>query len=128
MATKENVLYQANPSMWRAYPLSFCVWSALCLVGVGIPVMLIWWLRSKCTTLTITETKVILRHGILSKNLNEVRHEHIRNVQLRQGLLQRLYGVGWIGIATAGHAGVEIEVAGIPNPELVKSLIDARVR
>lgn len=122
----EKILYQANPAMFRASPLRFTLWGVLCFVGVGIPVMVIWWLRSKCTTLTVTDRKVILRKGILSKNLNEVRHEHVRNVQMRQGLLQRLFDVGWIGVSTAGQGGLEIEVDGIPSPGTVKSLIDQR--
>jgi uncharacterized membrane protein YdbT with pleckstrin-like domain len=125
--SQDAVLYRANPSMVRSAPLRFAIVIALCFVGVGIPILIVWWLRCKCTTLTVTESRVILRKGILSKSLNEVRHSHIRNVQLRQDFLQRILGVGWIGIASAGHAGVEIEVSGIPSPGKVKAIIDARV-
>lgn len=125
--TKEKILYQANPAMFRNSPIRFLLYSSLCVVLIGIPIMMIWWLRCKCTTFTITELKVILRQGILSKELNEVRHEHIRNVQLRQGLFQRLMGVGWIGISSSGQAGVEIAVDGIPSPNYAKELIDARI-
>lgn len=121
---EEQILYQANPAMFRSSPLRFTVWGVLCFIGIGIPVLAIWWLRCKCTQLTVTNQKVILRKGILSKNLNEVRHEHVRNVQMKQGLLQRIFDVGWIGISTAGQAGVEIEIDGIPSPARVKSLID----
>jgi hypothetical protein len=32
--------------------------------------------------------------------------------------------VGWIGISSAGQAGLEIEVNGIVDPERVKQIID----
>jgi uncharacterized membrane protein YdbT with pleckstrin-like domain len=124
----ETILYQSSPSMFRSEPLRFILYCLLCLVGIGILILLVWWLRCKSTQLTVTDSKVILRTGILSKNLNEVRIEHIRNVQLRQGFFQRMMGVGWIGISTSGQDEVEIQVAGLPDPSRVKAIIDERLR
>lgn len=124
----ETVLYSASPSMFRCSPVRFIVYGLLCFAIIGIPIMLFWWLRCKCTQLTITDIRVSLRNGILSKRLNEVRVEHIRNVQLRQGVLQRMLGVGWIGVSSSGQSGLEIEVDGIPAPAKVKSIIDQLLR
>ena len=99
---------------------------ALCLVIIGIPLVLIWWLQCKYTRLTITTSRVVPRQGILSKSLNEVRHEHIRNVQLRQSFLKRVFNVGSLGVSTAGQSGVEIAVDGIPDPAGAKALLDER--
>ena len=125
MATN-TVLYQANPAMFRNDPLRFVLFLCLVPLLVGIPLLLIWYLVCKCTQLTVTQDKVSLRRGILSKRLNEVRLDHVRNVQLEQRFLQRLLGVGRIGISTSGQSGVEIEVNGIPSPAKVKSIIDRR--
>ncbi len=125
MKDVERVLFQASPSMFRNDPVRFMVFIILVpVVGIGLLCFLIWWLNCKCTTLTVTDRKVSLRKGILSKSLNEVRHNHIRNVQLKQRLFQRLFDVGWIGISSAGQGGVEIEVDGMPQPNKIKGLID----
>jgi uncharacterized membrane protein YdbT with pleckstrin-like domain len=87
-------------------------------------IQLIWWLRILSTTLTVTDKRTILRKGIMSKFTNEVLHENIRNIQVFQTFMQRLFKVGSIGISSAGQAGVEIEVQGIPNPYEVKTYID----
>ena len=51
-------------------------------------------------------------------------YRNVRNIQVRQSFLQRMFNVGWIGISSAGQSGVEIEVNGIPDPERVKEIID----
>lgn len=128
MNDKDKVLYQAHPSMFRDTPILFLIYCALVPFVVGILLLLRWWIETKCTHITITEKKVILRQGILSKKLNEIRIEHIRNVLLTQSLFQRIMNTGWIGISTSGQSGVELAIAGIPFPARAKQLIDERIR
>lgn len=111
--------------MFRNSPIGFILILILCFpFMIGIPIMLIWWLKCKGTVLTVTDEKSILRTGILSKHENEVYHSDIRNVQVKQNLFQRMFGVGYIGISSAGQGGMEIEVSGIPAPTKVKDLIN----
>ncbi len=120
----EKELYRAHPAMFRNHPVSFILTLILCLVGVGLIIFLVWWLKHLGTTLIITENRTILRKGILARNTNEVLHENIRNIQINQSFLQRIFNVGDIGIASAGQSDVEIQVKGIPGPREVKQLID----
>lgn len=122
-------LYTAHPSMYRNRPIAF----ALCILliplfGVGALLLLFWWLRVLGTTLTVTEDKVTLRRGLLSKATSEVWHIDVRNVQVAQGPLQRLLGVGAIAISSSGQSGMEIAVSGIPHPGRVKELIEQQRR
>jgi uncharacterized membrane protein YdbT with pleckstrin-like domain len=91
---------------------------------VGFVILFVWWLQCQATTLTVTQERTILRKGLLSKSTTEVWHEDVRNVQISQGLLQRLLGVGTVGISSAGQSGVEILAVGIPEPENVRRIID----
>ena len=124
----EKVLYESHPSMFRNHPVGFVMALLLCLVGVGLIIFLIWWIRCIGTTLTITEERTSLRRGVLSKSIVEVWHQDVRNVQLYQSFLQRVFKVGEIGVSSAGQSGVEIQVSGIPDPERVKQLIDQNRR
>jgi membrane protein YdbS with pleckstrin-like domain len=139
-----------SPSMWRNRPLLFGVFLLGLLMGlmyhaveqstsdvnatdpqnIGKIVMavfggllVLWWLRCKTTKLTITDDRVVLRHGLLAKHTNEVRAADVRNVQVSQGMLQRLFGVGTLAVSTAGTGGVEILVGGIPAPQRIKERI-----
>ena len=127
-ANEEVTLYDENPSMFRNRPVEFVFTVVLCVVLVGFIIFFMWWLRCKGTQLTITSERTRLRKGILSKSITEVWHQDVRNVQLNQTFFQRLLGVGSLGISSAGQAGLEISVSGIPNPEQVKDLIDQHRR
>ena len=123
-ANEEVTLYDENPSMFRNRPVEFIVTVVLCLIVVGFVIFFMWWLRCKGTQLTITSERTRLRKGILSKSITEVWHQDVRNVLLNQTFFQRLLGVGSLGISSAGQAGLEISVSGIPDLNRVKELID----
>jgi len=76
-------------------------------------------------TLTVTDKRTILRKGILSKYTNEVFHSSVRNIEINQSIMQRIFGVGDISVASSsGQPDLEIVVHGIPDPETVKQLIN----
>jgi uncharacterized membrane protein YdbT with pleckstrin-like domain len=123
--TDEQILYESHPAMFRSHPIAFILCLVLCAVGVGLVIFLFWALGCAATTLTVTDKRVILRKGLLSKYVNEVMNSDVRNIQVSQTFLQRLFGVGTIGISTAAQSGIEIEVVGIPHPDQVREIIDA---
>ena len=122
---EEPVLYEAHPSMFRNHPFYFvlCV-LLIAAFGVGLIMLLVWWINVLGTTLTVTNEQTTLRKGILAKNTNDVFHSNVRNIQVRQSFAQRIFNVGWIGISSAGQSGLEIAVGGIPDPDRVKEIID----
>ncbi len=119
----EEILYEAHPSMFRNHPIGFILCLILSLVGIGLIIFLFWWLDSKGTKLTVTSQRTTLRRGILAKNTNDVYHTDVRNVQVSQSMMQRVFGVATIGISSAGQSGLEIEVAGMRDPEQIKDII-----
>lgn len=126
--TEEITLYEEHPSMFRNRPVEFAINCLLCLIVIGFVFFFIWWLKCKGTTLTVTSDRVRLRKGILSKSITEVWHQDIRNVQLNQTFFQRIFGVGTLGISSAGQNEIEIAVSGMPDPDRVKALIDKHRR
>lgn len=124
------VIYEGKPSMWRNYP-AFCLLAiALTVVtmGIGVIAFIPLWLRSANTKLTITDEKISLRTGILSKRVSEVYHTDIRSINFIQSLEQRLFRTGTIEIGTAGTSGVEIKVSGLSNPEKIKQILEEQRR
>ncbi len=125
---EETVLYHSHPAMFKNRPWSFILCLILSLVGIGLIIFLIWWIKTKGTELTVTDERVSLRKGILSKFTNDVYLTDIRNVQIYQSFWQRIFGVGSVAISSAGNDGIEIEVKGIPDPEKIKAIIDTHRR
>ena len=125
MSDPEPILYEDHPAMFRNHP----IWFIICVVliaafGLGLILLAYWYVQTLGTTLTVTNDQTTLRKGILSKYTNDVFHENVRNIQVRQSFFQRMMGVGWIGISSAGQSEIEIAVNGIPNPHRVKEIID----
>ncbi|MEX0724777.1 MAG: PH domain-containing protein [Planctomycetaceae bacterium] len=125
----EKTLYESSPAMFRNRP----IWFAVCVLlivayGLGLVILLLWWIANKGTVLTVTDERTILRRGILAKSTTEVWHRDIRNVQLSQTFLQRIFNVGSIGLSSSGQGGIEIAVDGLPSPNKVKRLIDEQRR
>ena len=122
----ETILYKDHPAMFRNRPVLFLVCCALIPFGLGIVVLLVWWLRCLATSLEITESRVTLRKGLLSKATNDVLIADIRNVQVSQSFLQRIFGVGAVAVSTSGQGDMEIEVHGVPAPDRIKAILNDR--
>jgi len=136
-----QALYSASPKMFRNRPILFVAGLALaaalfsvppgslnrpaCILAAAAILLLyaIWFLRCRATRLTITADETTLRRGILAKSLNEVRNADIRNIRVAQTFTQRLFGVGTVGISTAGQSDLEITVAGMPSPNKIRALL-----
>jgi len=117
-------LIKTHPQMFRNNPVAFILFVILIPVGFGALVLLIWWLTTINTTLTVTTRRTILRRGILSKHTREVRHSDVRFLEVDQGLFQRIFGVGNISVSSAGQGTIEITAKGILNPNKIKQTID----
>lgn len=121
----ENELMRVRPAMFRNRPISFILSCVLILAfGLGLIILFFWYMATLATTLIITDKRTILQRGLFSKHTNEVMHEHIRNIDIRQNFVERMLSVGRIGISSAGQGDVEIDVRGIPDPYEIKDLID----
>ncbi|MHC5028895.1 MAG: PH domain-containing protein [Planctomycetota bacterium] len=85
----------------------------------------IWWLTTHWwIKLVITNKRTIRHEGIVTRHTTEVLHDHVRSVDIEQSFIQRLLGIGKIGISSAAQSDTEIQMTDIPDPYEVKALID----
>lgn len=82
---------------FRESPLSLVFWIKL-TVTVGL--YFFWW-RAK--SVAITDTHVVCRQGVLSKNERSIPISHILDVEVHTGLLGRIFGYGDLQIHTAAY-------------------------
>ena len=80
------------------------------------------WKRS-ALVLRVYEDRVSLEKGILSKNFTELFIKDIRTINIKQGIVQRIFRIGNVMIATAGTSGYEHFAYGLPDPRRIKDLI-----
>ena len=62
--------------------------------------------------------------GILARNITSIRVKDIRNINLGQGIVGRLLGIGTLEFSSAGGAGIEVAWWGILNPDEIKNKIE----
>lgn len=110
--------------MFRNKPFGFILALLLCAVGVGLIIMLVWYLKCRSTRLEINGDEIILERGLLSKDRTELNTASIRTVNISQSLLNSLFGVGTLSIFTAGDTP-EIQVSGMPRPDVFRELVKA---
>jgi len=120
----EETLLVVRPLMWRGEPAGFICCVALILAcGLGLVLLLIWWLWCQSTIYKITNLRVVEQTGILSRNTNEVRHVDVRNVKMNQGIFQRIYGTGSVAVSSAGQSDIELTMKNIENPKKIVDTI-----
>jgi uncharacterized membrane protein YdbT with pleckstrin-like domain len=118
-----TVIYEAHPAMFRAHPF----WFIGCVVlipafGIGILLLLYWYIKTRATTITITDNEIMYEKGILSKDRTSVSLRHVRAVQVTQEFINRILGVGTVQISTAGDEP-EFTVTDVPNPHEIREAI-----
>jgi len=117
------VIYEAHPAMFRAHPFWFILAVLLILAfGIGIIILLYWYIKTRATALTVTDQDLLYERGILSKDRTSVSLKHVRSVNIAQGFINRIFGVGTIQISTAGDEP-EFTIADMPDPYVIQETI-----
>ena len=112
--SEKDVVLEQRPERWRRHPV-------LTLSVVGLLFWPLWYLRSKTEKLTITESRVIYREGIISKNEIELSKDEIKQATVQQGMVDRIFNMGTLSITTGGDVA-EIAIRGFYNPDKIKEL------
>lgn len=138
----EAVIFEGRPS-WRSI-LGFYVLGLLAVAaafaigllaadaGIGaaaggavLLIVLVWgYLKRFATRYAITNRRLHIRRGILSRHIEETRLDRVQDVRVKQGLGQRLLGVGTVDFGTSAESGAGFRFEGIAHPDSVARQID----
>ncbi|NLB54475.1 MAG: PH domain-containing protein [Lentisphaerae bacterium] len=119
---QETVVWTGNPAyIGYFWELLFGVILSVVLIGIIIIVYVV--IHRNSLVFTLTNRRVISKSGIISRRVQEIRVCDIRNINVSQGIFERLFNVGNVGVASAGTAGVEVNLLGVKDPMRVRDLI-----
>ena len=94
-------------------------------VAVIFVLVLVWgFVRRLATTYTITNRRLTIEVGLLSREMHETRLERVQNVNSRQRLLERMLGVGTVDFDTAGGAAYDFRFRGVNDPRQIVRTVD----
>jgi len=133
----EKVIYQGHPS-WRAI-IGFYLKGALVGAAAGVVAGLIdstgfgvlifavilavtvlaGFIKRVATIYTITDRRLNIKVGIVSRRVQETRLQRVQNVNFGQGVYERLMQIGDVEFTTAGTDESNFVFAGVAQPEQV---------
>ncbi len=94
-------------------------WVIVAVVAVCAAVAITGLLRRRSTTYTITNQRLTIQMGLLSRELHETQLARVQNVTTRQSALERVLGVGTVEFDTAGEAGFDFAFSGVTDPRAI---------
>lgn len=139
----EQVIFQGHPS-WRAI-LGFYLKGILVAAVIGVIVKLLGegsgtvflvvlvvigvtvlagFVKRVATTYTITNRRLNIKRGIVSREIQETRLERVQNVNYRQSVYQRVMQIGDVDFDTASTDDSGFVFAGVAQPEQVVEQVD----
>jgi uncharacterized membrane protein YdbT with pleckstrin-like domain len=101
---------------WDAYLYGASVLLLLCVLLLG-------WLKRVDTLYMVTDRRIHIRQGIVSRRDHSTTHERIQNVNTNQGLLERMLGIGSVDFDTAGSDDYDFTFAGVRDPGALVKLV-----
>jgi uncharacterized membrane protein YdbT with pleckstrin-like domain len=144
----EQVLFQGHPS-WRAILAFYAkgllltlaaaliaalvtkiggdvdsgVVAAIAAIGVALT-LLAGFIKRVTTSYTITNRRLHIQRGIVSRQIQETRLERVQNVNYSQGFFQRILQVGDVDFDTAGGDDYNFVFFGVADPSEVTEQVD----
>jgi uncharacterized membrane protein YdbT with pleckstrin-like domain len=93
------------------------------LVVIGLTV-LIGFVKRVATTYTITDRRLNIKRGIVSREVQETRLERVQNVNYRQSVYQRIMQIGDVDFDTAATDDYNFVFVGVADPAEVVHRVD----
>jgi uncharacterized membrane protein YdbT with pleckstrin-like domain len=139
----EQVIFQGHPS-WRAI-LGFYLKGILIAAAAGLLAalisdddgtvflavfvvigltVLVGFVKRVATTYTITDRRLNIKRGIVSREVQETRLERVQNVNYRQSVYQRIMQIGDVDFDTAATDDYNFVFSGVADPEDVVHAVD----
>ncbi|HET8755596.1 MAG TPA: PH domain-containing protein [Solirubrobacteraceae bacterium] len=142
----EEVVFEGHPS-WRGL-LSFYIGGVIVAIVVGVivalvastvtgivvgvvllaAVLVVGFVKRMATTYLVSNQRLYIRRGILSKREQQTRIDRVQNVNTDQRLRDRILRVGTVDFDTAGTDDSEFRFVGIANPSSVVRAVDKAQR
>jgi uncharacterized membrane protein YdbT with pleckstrin-like domain len=86
--------------------------------------LLIGFIRRLATHYTITDRRLHIRTGILSRTEQHTTIDRVQDVETHQTLLERVLGIGTVNFNTAATEESEFRFEGVASPRTVVAAVD----
>lgn len=111
----EEVLYVGKAS-WKGF-MTPLIWGVILIpfFGIGLPILLWLWLKLKTEDHRITTRMIDQSSGVISKRHKTSDVWRIKDIQLNQGIWDRIYRTGRINIVSLDKSDPVLLLRGLPD-------------
>jgi membrane protein YdbS with pleckstrin-like domain len=81
--------------------------------------------RIKNTHYKVSNQRVLIESGVLSRSLEEIDMRSIDDIEFHQTLMERIFGIGKVFIVSTDKVAPRLALIGIPDPRGIRELIRA---
>jgi membrane protein YdbS with pleckstrin-like domain len=81
------------------------------------------WARIKNTHYRITNQRIVIQSGVLSRSLEEIDMRSIDDIEFQQTVIERLFGIGQVFVVSTDKVAPKLSLHGIPGPLKIRELI-----
>jgi uncharacterized membrane protein YdbT with pleckstrin-like domain len=121
----ETILHEAAISLWTQTPLILLGLILLPVFGIGLIFWGMAYVRYTSTELAVTTKRTVAKFGFISRHTMEMNLSKIETIQVRQGLLGRIFDFGSLIISGAGIP--QEPIPGISQPmEFRRAVLEAQ--
>ena len=79
--------------------------------------------RIKNTHYRVTNQRIVIESGVLSRSLEEIDMRSVDDIEFRQTFLERLFGIGQVFIVSTDKVAPKFNLHGIHDPKNIRELI-----
>jgi uncharacterized membrane protein YdbT with pleckstrin-like domain len=95
------------------------------VLAVGFALLVLGgFVKRMATVYTITNQRLRIKRGILSKRVQQTRIDRVQNVNTDQSVIQRMLRVGTVDFDTAGTDDSDFTFDGVSSPSRVVEAVD----
>lgn len=118
----EEQIWVGRPSQWvNIVPF------LLCVLIIPIPYAIWRWLEIRCTRYTLTTQRFRYTHGVLNRRHDDLELYRVKDVTVKEPLIQRVVGLGTVRLVTSDATTPEMRIPAIKEPLVVLEAIREQV-
>jgi uncharacterized membrane protein YdbT with pleckstrin-like domain len=98
------------------------------VLWTGRPRLPLSWLDALMIRYKLTNERLMITHGFISKRVEEIELYRVNDVALKQSVMERIFGLGDVRLETTDSTTPESQIHDVANPERVKDLVRQAAR
>jgi uncharacterized membrane protein YdbT with pleckstrin-like domain len=95
------------------------------LTLIEVVALLVAWMRLRSTMYTITNQRVLVEQGIVSKTVGEIDLRYVDDSSFTQTLVERILGIGTVTMISSDKTTPQFALRSIKDPRGVREMIRA---